>query len=109
MKQKEIKAGILFIIISFAFFCSTSNNNSRKQNFVEGKGYCVHKYGDNGCSCSYEYEGGGWICLAGPTTECESNKSKAGQCIKYVPDLEWAKKQEKAHETNPEPASISND
>ena len=109
MRQKQIKAGLLVML--FTFSCSVSNSNQGKSNFVEGKGYCVYKYGDSGCDCSYQYGEGSWICLSGPTTACEGNKSKAGQCIKYVPDLdEWARQQEKAYDTDPgQPASISND
>ena len=98
----------------FIFSCSTPGGNQGKSNFVEGKGYCVHKYGDNawnkGCSCSYEHESDNWSCLSGPTTDCEDNKSKAGQCIRYVPDLnEWIKQMEKTALEPGEPASISND
>lgn len=93
------------------FSCSTSNSNRGRSNFVEGKGYCVHKYGDNGCSCSYEHGEDSFICLSGPSTDCDDNKDKAGECIKYVPDLKvWIEEVEKqaADDSNLEPASISN-
>ena len=109
MKQKGIKAGILLTVIFFTFSCSTSNNNQGKPNLVKGKGYCVHKYGDNGCLCTYQYGERDWICQSGPTTVCEDNKSRAGQCIEYAPDLdEWeAKQREEANNADSDQSTIS--
>lgn len=107
--MRQIKY-LLAVTFSLAVIlsCSTSNNNQKKSNFVEGKGYCVHKYGDNGCLCTYGDED--WVCQDGPKKQCEDNKSKAGQCTEYVPDLdEWEAKQRKEADNAGQSASISND
>ena len=110
MVQKSIKTGLLLTVVFFTLSCSTPSGDSQNNpTFVEGKGYCVHKYGENGCSCIYQYKTKEWSCQEGPTTVCDQNKSKAGQCSQYVPDLDkWGAEQQKEDGNADQSVSQSN-